>query len=98
MADDRRTAVDPAGAASLPGPASTLNPPPPTGRVAFDDAGVVVVLFGFDPGNDHRPCNLTRCPMGTAHWFPNREAAASYCDTVPDAFEPHILIVERHGA
>lgn len=53
--------------------------------------GVVVVLFGSNEG-----CSLTRCPIGFAEWFPDRDRAAAYCATVPVDMEPHILrVVER---
>ncbi len=57
--------------------------------------GYIVVLFG---GSADDWCDLARCPLGTAEWFPTREAAAEYCDTVPAGFQPHILTVKEHHA
>lgn len=54
-------------------------------------SGHVVVTFG---GTADEWCKLTRCPMGTAPWFPDREAANAYCQTLPDWLQPHILIVQ----
>jgi hypothetical protein len=51
--------------------------------------GVVVVLFGSEEDG----CPLSQCPMGGVEWFPDREHAVAYCDTVPAVFQPHILRV-----
>jgi hypothetical protein len=88
---DRAQQLDPAGVASLPPPAMTLpSLLPPSGGARPIDRGYVVVLFG---GTTDGWCTLPHCPVGTVEWFPTREAAAAYCDTVPAGFQPHILSV-----
>ena len=52
--------------------------------------GYVVVLFG---GEADGWCTLNKCPLGTVEWFPTRQDAAQYCDTLPEGFEPHILSI-----
>lgn len=53
--------------------------------------GYVVVSFGSEAD---RWCSLNKCPMGLVQWFPTREEGKRYADSLPDAFEPHILMVE----
>ena len=57
-----------------------------------DPDGYVVVLFGSKADGY---CTLTRCPLGSAEWFPTRDEATAYCETLPYGFEPHILSVTR---
>lgn len=52
--------------------------------------GYVVVLFGSEADGW---CSLNKCPMGLVEWFPTREEARVYADSMPEAFEPHILSV-----
>lgn len=55
--------------------------------------GVVVVLFG-----GRGDCDLRRCPLGSAEWFPDHDQAVAYCATVPATFDPHILLVSTDVA
>lgn len=54
--------------------------------------GYVVVLFGSDADGW---CSLNKCPMGHVRWFADEDQARRYADSMPEAFEPHILLVER---
>jgi len=54
--------------------------------------GYVVVLFG-DKADGW--CTLSRCPLGIARWFPTPDSAERYVESVPESFEPHILLVDR---
>jgi hypothetical protein len=90
--DDGRTLVTiEARPAPLTDEAEPAPRPPSASRP--ERPGVVVVLFG-SRADDW--CDLERCPLGTAAWFPDRTAAAAYCKTMPEAFQPHILIVHHH--
>lgn len=57
--------------------------------------GYVVVLFG---GPAEAWCPLARCPLGTAQWFPDQPAAATYASRVPAGFVPHLVAVVADAA
>lgn len=68
-----------------------------TGKAAVEAMtdGVVVVLFAAGPAEGW--CTLNHCPLGTAEWFPSREAAGVYLASLPAGFQPHILTVHRRA-
>lgn len=55
-----------------------------------------VVLFGADQSDDeHRPCDLSHCPM-EVHLFGTDRAARAFMDAAPAWTQPHFLRPEDH--